>query len=38
MIRLKEPRFVIAVVPMAALTVALVIDWDSAWARIRRPV
>ncbi|MEO8437230.1 MAG: glycosyltransferase family 39 protein [Chloroflexota bacterium] len=36
-IRLKEPRFVIAVVPMAALTIALLIDWDLVWARIRNP-
>ncbi len=36
-IRLKEPRFLIAIVPMAALTIALLIDWDLVWARIRHP-
>lgn len=36
-IRLKEPRFLIAVVPMAALTIALLIDWDLVWARMRNP-
>ncbi len=37
LIRLKEPRFLIAVIPMAALTIALLIDWDDVWAAIRRP-
>lgn len=36
-IRLKEPRFLIAVVPMAALAIALLVDWDDVWARIRQP-
>jgi 4-amino-4-deoxy-L-arabinose transferase-like glycosyltransferase len=35
-IRLKEARFLIAIVPMMALSIALLIDWDDAWARIRR--
>ena len=35
-IRLKEPRFLIAVVPMLALSIALLVDWDDVWARIRR--
>ena len=35
LIRLKEPRFLIAIVPMIALTIALLIDWDDIWARIR---
>jgi len=37
---LKEPRFLIAVVPMLALSVALVVGWDEvaarAWQRLRR--
>ena len=36
-IRLKEPRFLIAVIPMSAVAIALLVDWDAAWARIRRP-
>jgi 4-amino-4-deoxy-L-arabinose transferase-like glycosyltransferase len=36
-IRLKEPRFLIAVIPMSAVAIALLVDWDGAWARIRRP-
>ena len=35
LIRLKEPRFLIAIVPMIALTIALLIGWDDIWARIR---
>lgn len=37
---LKEPRFLIAVVPMMALSVALIVDWGGAWtdARSHRPV
>jgi len=27
-IRLKEPRYLIAIVPMTALIVALIVDWD----------
>jgi hypothetical protein len=34
---LKEPRFLIAVIPMSAVAIALLVDWDGAWARIRRP-
>jgi MFS family permease len=37
LIRLKEPRFLIAVIPMSALAIALLIDWDDVWAAIRRP-
>ena len=32
---LKEPRFLIAVVPMMALSIALLVDWGDAWARSR---
>lgn len=35
-ISLKEVRFLIAVVPMMALTIALAVDWGEAWARFRR--
>lgn len=35
-IRLKEPRFIIAVIPMSAVAIALLVDWDAAWARFRR--
>ena len=34
-IRLKEPRFVVAIVPMIALSVALLVDWDEVWGAIR---
>ncbi len=34
-IRLKEPRFVIAIVPMIALSVALLVDWHEVWGAIR---
>jgi 4-amino-4-deoxy-L-arabinose transferase-like glycosyltransferase len=34
-IRLKEPRFLIAVIPMLALTIGLMVDWDDVWAAIR---
>jgi hypothetical protein len=37
LIRLKEPRFLIAVIPMSALAIALLIEWDDVWAAIRRP-
>ena len=33
-IRLKEPRYLIAIVPMIALTVALIVDWDGLVADI----
>lgn len=36
-IRLKEPRFLIAVIPMSAVAIALLVDWDGAWALMRRP-
>lgn len=36
LIRLKEPRFVVAIVPMIALSIALLIDWDEVWAQVRR--
>jgi 4-amino-4-deoxy-L-arabinose transferase-like glycosyltransferase len=36
-ISLKEPRFLIAIVPMAAISIALLVDWDEAWARMRSP-
>ena len=32
---LKEPRFLIAIVPMLALCIAFVVDWGAAWARVR---
>ena len=35
-IRLKEPRFLIAVIPMSAVAIALLVDWDHAWAQFRR--
>ena len=35
LIRLKEPRFIIAVIPMLALVIALWIDWGSVWADVR---
>lgn len=34
-IRLKEPRYLIAVVPMLALAIALLIDWDDVWEQVR---
>ena len=34
-IRLKEPRYLIAIVPMIALSIALLVDWDEVWAAIR---
>jgi 4-amino-4-deoxy-L-arabinose transferase-like glycosyltransferase len=34
---LKEPRFLIAVVPMTALFIALVVDWDDVWTMVRSP-
>jgi hypothetical protein len=36
-IRLKEPRYLIGIVPMIALSIALLIDWDDVWAVMRRP-
>jgi hypothetical protein len=36
-IRLKEPRYLLAIVPMLAITVALLVDWDRVWLRIRSP-
>jgi len=35
-IRLKEPRYLIAIVPMIALSIALLVDWDEVWTAIRR--
>jgi hypothetical protein len=35
-IRLKEPRYLIAIVPMIALSIALLVDWDDVWTAIRR--
>ena len=35
-IRLKEPRSLIAIVPMIAISIALLVDWDEVWATIRR--
>ena len=35
-IRLKEPRYLIAIVPMIALSIALLVDWDEVWATMRR--
>lgn len=32
---LKEPRFLIAIVPMLALCIALAVDWGDAWSRAR---
>jgi 4-amino-4-deoxy-L-arabinose transferase-like glycosyltransferase len=34
-IRLKEPRYLIAIVPMIALSIALLVDWDEVWATVR---
>jgi dolichyl-phosphate-mannose-protein mannosyltransferase len=36
LIRLKEPRFLIAIVPMTAVAIALLLDWDEIWAYVRR--
>lgn len=36
LIRLKEPRFLVGIVPMIALSVALLVDWDEVWAHVRR--
>lgn len=36
-IKLKEPRYLIAIIPMIALTVGLSVDWGAIWARIRAP-
>jgi hypothetical protein len=36
-IMLKEPRYLIAVVPMLAVSVALVADWDAFVRAVRRP-
>ena len=35
-IRLKEPRFVVAIVPMIALSIALLVDWDEVWTAMGR--
>jgi 4-amino-4-deoxy-L-arabinose transferase-like glycosyltransferase len=35
-IRLKEPRYLIAIVPMIALSIALLVDWDEVCAAMRR--
>ena len=35
LIRLKEPRFLIAIVPMIALSIGLLIDWDEVWDQVR---
>lgn len=32
---LKEPRFLIAIVPMLALCIALAVDWGAAWSRAK---
>lgn len=32
---LKEPRFLVAIVPMLALCIALVVDWGDVWSRVR---
>jgi hypothetical protein len=34
-ISLKEPRFVVAIVPMIAMSIALLVDWDDIWAEAR---
>jgi 4-amino-4-deoxy-L-arabinose transferase-like glycosyltransferase len=34
-ISLKEPRYLIAILPMLAFAVALLIDWDKVWAGLR---
>ena len=34
-IKLKEPRYLIAVVPMAALIVALIVDWTRLAEQMR---
>jgi hypothetical protein len=33
-IRLKEPRYLIAIVPMLALAVATFVDWDDVAKRL----
>jgi 4-amino-4-deoxy-L-arabinose transferase-like glycosyltransferase len=35
LISLKEVRFLIAVVPMLALSIALAVDWGETWTRLR---
>jgi 4-amino-4-deoxy-L-arabinose transferase-like glycosyltransferase len=35
-IRLKEPRYLIAIVPMIAVSIALLVDWDDVWVAVRR--
>ena len=32
---LKEPRFLIAVGPMMALSISLIVDWDGVWTDLR---
>lgn len=34
-ISLKEPRYLVAIVPMIALSIALLLDWDEVWAKMR---
>jgi hypothetical protein len=34
-ISLKEPRFVVAIVPMIAISIALLVDWDDVWGEAR---
>ncbi len=34
-IHLKEPRFLVAIVPMIALSIALLVDWDDILAQMR---
>jgi 4-amino-4-deoxy-L-arabinose transferase-like glycosyltransferase len=36
LIRLKEPRYLIAIVPMLALSIAFAVDWGDVWRRVRR--
>ena len=36
LIRLKEPRFLVGIVPMIALSIALLVDWDEVWAHVHR--
>lgn len=37
-IRLKEPRYVIAIVPMLALVIGLSVDWGRVGTSLRRTV
>jgi len=37
-IKLKEPRFIIAVVPMMAIAIGLAVDWDDVFTALRERI